>query len=307
MLTGFAGPDPFRPVAAALVVAFAATAIYAQAPQGLQRTTPPPARPVPSPPAPSPTELVAPPADAVRLPSGLAYKVLLQGEAGSQPPSDQDVVALFVVGRAPSGEVFQNSFEQGKPQRMQVRHTFPAWREAMKTMTKGEVRRWWFPADRLPPNPKTGRREPAIFDVAMVDIGRIPSPPRYLGEPDPKAKSTRFGASVLTVAAGKGAERLTRTDGAMVNFTYWRPTGEPINSSFAEGRPTLFPMDKVMPAFADCLEGMAVEEKRQCWIPAARNEGFPGAQSGAIVFEVELLAIVDAQALLSGAHPAPSQ
>jgi hypothetical protein len=51
---------------------------------------------------------------------------------------------------------------------------------------------------------------------------------------------------------------------------------------------------------------MAVEEKRQCWIPAARNEGFPGAQSGAIVFEVELLAIVDAKALLSGARPAES-
>lgn len=306
MLTGTAGPDPFRSVAAALLIALSATALHAQSPQGLQRATPPPARPVPEPPPPSATELVAAPVDAVRLPSGLAYKVLLQGEAGGQPPSDQDVVALFVIGRSPSGEVFQNSFAQGKAQRMQVRHTFPAWREAMKTMVKGEVRRWWFPADRVPPNPMTGRREPAVFDVAMVDIGRIPNPPRYLAEPDPKAKSTRYGASVLTVQAGKGTERLTRTDGAMVNFTYWKPTGEPINSSFAEGRPTLFPMEKVMPSFADCLEGMAVEEKRQCWIPAARNEGFPGAQSGAIVFEVELLAIVDAEALLSGARPAES-
>ncbi len=297
-------PDPFRTAAVAFVASLAASLLLAQAPQGLQRGTPPPARPVPEPPAPTASELVAPPQDAVRLPSGLAYKVLRQGIVGGQPPSDQDVVALFVIGRSPAGEVFQNSFAQGRPQRMQVRHTFPAWREAMKTMVKGEIRRWWFPGDRVPPNPKTGRREPAVFDVALEDIGRIPSPPRYLAEPDPKARSTRFGASVVTVQAGKGSARLTRTDGAMVNFTYWRPTGEPINSSYAEGRPTLFPMDKVMPSFADCLEGMALEEKRYCWIPAARNEGFPGAQSGAITFELELLSIVDAEKLLAGARPA---
>lgn len=304
MLTVPARPAPPRSAAVALAASLLATALFAQSPQGLQHSTPPPARPVPEPPAPTASELVAPPQDAVRLPSGLAYKVLQQGVAGEQPPTDQDVVAIFVIGRSPAGEVFQNSFAQGRPQRMQVRHTFPAWREAMKTMVRGEIRRWWFPADRVPPNPKSGRREPAVFDVALEDVGRIPNPPRYLAEPDPKSHSTRYGASVLTVRAGKSGAKLTRTDGAMVNFTYWRPTGEPINSSYAEGRPTLFPMDKVMPAFADCLEGMTLEEKRYCWIPAARNEGFPGAQSGAITFEVELLSIVDADKLLANARPA---
>jgi FKBP-type peptidyl-prolyl cis-trans isomerase len=293
-----------RPVRVALLAALAASALAAQPPQGLQRGTAPPARPVPEPPAPTPSELVAPPEDAVRLPSGLAYKVLRQGEEGALPPADQDVVALFVIGRSPAGEVFQNSFAQGRPQRMQVRNTFPAWREAMKTMLPGEIRRWWFPADRVPPNPKSGRREPAVFDVALVDIGRIPNPPRYLAEPDPKARTTVYGASVLTVRPGKTGAKVTRSDGAMINFTYWRPTGEAISSSFAEGRPTLFPMDKVMPAFADCLEGMTVEEKRQCWIPAARNEGFPAAPSGALVFELELLSIVDTDKLLGSARAA---
>ncbi len=121
------------------------------------------------------------------------------------------------------------------------------------------------------------------------------------------------GAAVLTVAPGRGDQALSRTDGAMVNFTIWDADGKAINSSIAEGRPTLFPMAKVMPAFADCLQGMKVGEKRHCWIPAERNEGFPGAQTGALVFELQLdlhhrLRQADAgQAGAARARPAPER
>ncbi len=259
-----------------------------------------PAKARPAPPPPLSEELVSVPADATRLPSGLAYKVLREGKPGGSPPLDKDVVAVFVLGRSPNGEVFHDSFGQGKAQRMQVKHTFPAWREAMRSMVPGEIRRWWFPADAVPPNPKTGRRELAVFDVELVDVGRIPDPPRSVSEPDPKARRLPSGVAVLLVNSGKGPRKLGRSDGALVSFTCWLSDGRAVNSSIAEGHPTLFPMDKVMSGFADCLEGMRLSEKRYCWLPAERNEGFPGAPPGALVFELELLDILDVDALLSG-------
>jgi FKBP-type peptidyl-prolyl cis-trans isomerase len=233
--------------------------------------------------------------------------VLQTGLATEKPPRDLDIVAVFVIGRSPAGEVFQDSFAQGKPQRMQLRHAFPAWRDAMKSMVTGEIKRFWFAAEALPPNPKTGRKEPAVFDVAMVSVGRLPDPPRSIRQPDARAKTLPSGTAVLTLAPGKGERRVRRSDGAMVSFTLWNPSGEAINSSVAEGRPTLFPVAKVMPAFADCLEGMAIGERRNCWIPAERNEGFPGALSGALIFEVELLNVMDFDQALQGkvAPPKP--
>ncbi len=275
----------------------------AQGPQPMPGQAPP-VHPAPAPPPPLTSELKGPPADAIRLPSGLAYKVLRTAPAGELPPADKDVIAIYVIGRSPSGELFQDSFAQGKPQRMQVRHAFPAWREAMKTMVAGEVRRWWFPADSVPPNPKTGRREPAIFDVEIVSVGRIPDPPRSVAVPDPKAKRLPSGVAVQSLAGGKGERKLGRADGAMVSFTFWKSDGQAVNSSIAEGRPTLFPMAKVMPGFADCLDGMKPGEKRHCWIPAERNEGFPNAPTGALVFEVELLEILDFEQALAGKVPA---
>lgn len=264
--------------------------------QPLQPATPP-RKPRPAPPPPQPEELAKVPADAIRLPSGLAYKVLREGKPGETPPLEKDVVVVYVLGRSPSGEVFHDSFAQGNPQRMAVKHTFAAWREAMRSMVPGEIRRWWFPADAVPPNPKTGRREPAIFDVELVDVGRIPDPPRYLAEPDPKARRLPSGVALLSVSTGKGSRKLGRSDGALVSFTCWLTDGRAVNSSIAEGQPTLFPMSKVMPGFADCLEGMLIGEKRYCWLPAERNDGFPGAPQGALVFELELLDILDLEAL----------
>ena len=294
------------------VCAFAAAgllaplALSAQTPQGLQRRAAPAARPVPPPPPPTAAERAGVPADADRTGTGLAYKVLRTGLATEKPPLDKDVVAIFVIGRSPAGEVFQDSFAQGKAQRMQVKNAFSAWRDAMKSMVPGEIRRWWFPADQLPPNPKSGRREPAVFDVEMVSVGRMPDPPRSVAAPDPRAKTLPSGTAYLQVNAGQGDQKLSRTDGAMVSYTIWGTDGRAINSSVAEGRPTLFPMDKVMPAFADCLEGMKVGEKRHCWIPAERNEGFPGAQSGALVFEVDLLRITDFTKMMQGKVAPPT-
>ena len=143
-----------------------------------------------------------------------------------KPPLDKDVVAIFVIGRSPSGEVFQDSFAQGKPQRMQVKNAFTAWRDAMKSMVPGEVRRWWFPADQLPPNPKTGRKEAAVFDVELVSVGRMPDPPRSVSSARPaRRRPCRAAPPFSRWPPARATRQLTRKDGAMVSYTFWTPDG----------------------------------------------------------------------------------
>ncbi|MBP7588995.1 MAG: hypothetical protein KBA72_13665, partial [Thermoanaerobaculia bacterium] len=86
----------------------------------------------------------------------------------------------------------------------------------------------------------------------------------------------------------------------------WNDVGHTLSTSTLDGRPTLFPLDRVMPAFAACVEGMTVGELRRCWISAAGNEGFPGAPTGALIFELELLNLADAAKIFTPGTAAPT-
>ena len=268
-----------------------------------------PQRPGVAPPAaPSPAELKAPPPGAARLPSGIATLRLRAGKAATKPPRPQDIVFFRAIGRRPDGTVVQDGFASPDPQKLLYSKLFPSWQEAMAGMTEGEQRRFWFPAALTPKNTASGEQTPLVFDVELVRVGKMPDPPASVAKPDPKATRVGLGTSILTVTPGKAGPKLTRADGALVEFTVWNPIGQALNSSVADGRPTLFPLDRVMGSFADCLVGMAVAEKRVCWIPAERNEGFPGAGRGALTFEIELLQIVDTAKLFqsksgSGSRP----
>lgn len=258
----------------------------------LERATPPARPAAPPPPAPSASELAAAPPNAARLPSGIATLRLRAGQ-GSTPARPQDIVFFRAIGRRPDGTIVQNGFDTPEPQKLLFTKLFPSWQEALSGMVAGEQRRFWFPAALTPKNTASGGQTPLVFDVELVRIGRMAEPPTAISKPDARAKKVGLGTSVLTTTPGSGGPKLTRADGALLEYTIWNPLGQALASSIADGRPTLFPLDRVMASFADCLTGMSLGEKRNCWIPAERNEGFPGAGKGALVFEVELVRIVD--------------
>ncbi len=273
---------------------------------GPTQGTPPAAKPLTPPPAaPSPQELAAPPASATRLPSGLSTRLLRAG-TGKVSPRSQDWVSFFAIGRRPDGTVVQNTFASPEPTRLQVIKLIPAWQEALAGMVAGEQRRFWFPAELAPKNPKTGAQEAVVFDLELVHVVPMAAPPAALKAPDPKAKQVGLGTSVLTVKAGKAGPKATRQDAALLNFTVWNDVGQTLATSALDGRPTLFPLDRVMTAFADCVEGMAVDEVRRCWVSAARNEGFPGAPTGALIFELELLNLADAAKIFTPGTAKPN-
>ena len=290
---------PSRLAVLALAFLGAATTLQGQsaaapAPAAPKGPAAAPAKPLTPPPAaPSAAELVAPPASATRLPSGLSTLQLRTG-TGKVSPRPQDWIAFFAIGRRTDGTVVQNTFAAPEPIRMQVSRLIPAWQSAFAAMVAGEQRRFWFPAELAPKNPKTGVQEAIVFDLELVRILKMADPPASLKVPDPRAKKSGLGSWTLTVKPGKTGAKATRQDAALLNFTVWNDLGHALSTSALEGRPTLFPLDRVMTSFADCVEGMAIGEVRHCWISAARNEGFPGAPSGALIFELELLNLADA-------------
>lgn len=262
-----------------------------------------PAKPLTPPPAaPSAQDLAAPPASAAKLPSGMST-VQLRAGTGKISPRPQDWIAFFAVGRRTDGTVVQNTFASPDPIRMQMSRLIPAWQTAFAAMVAGEQRRFWFPAELAPKNPKTGAQEALVFDLELVAVLKMADPPTALKAPDPKASQVGLGSWTLTMKAGKGGPKATRSDAALLNFTLWNDVGHTLSTSTLDGRPTLFPLDRVMTAFADCVEGMTVGEVRRCWISAARNDGFPAAPTGALIFELELLNLADAAKIFTPGPP----
>lgn len=71
------------------------------------------------------------------LPSGLQYKVTTAGPAGPSPKPG-DVIKVHYEGKLTNGQVFDSSFERGKPALMPLDSLIPAWMDAIPRMHVGD-------------------------------------------------------------------------------------------------------------------------------------------------------------------------
>lgn len=71
------------------------------------------------------------------LPSGVQYKVLASGPAGPSPKPG-DVIKVHYEGKLTTGEVFDSSFERGRPALMPLDGLIGAWMEAIPRMHVGD-------------------------------------------------------------------------------------------------------------------------------------------------------------------------
>lgn len=119
----------------------------------------------------APPDVAAPPADALRTPSGLASKVLQVG-LGSIHPGPRSTVTVIYTGWTTDGHMFDSSTLQGHPATFRVNQVIPGWTEGLQLMVVGEKRRFWIPAslaygDHPEPGFPAGM---LVFDVELVDL-----------------------------------------------------------------------------------------------------------------------------------------
>ena len=71
------------------------------------------------------------------LASGLQYKIVQSGPAGPSPKVG-DLIKVHYEGTLTSGQVFDSSFERGRPAIMPLAELIPGWMEALPMMRVGD-------------------------------------------------------------------------------------------------------------------------------------------------------------------------
>lgn len=123
-------------------------------------------------------------------------------------------------------------------------------------------------------------------------------------------KSTASGLQYIVVSEGTGAMP-TKTDTVKCHYKGTLISGEQFDSSYDRGQPAEFPVGGVIPGWTEALQMMKVGSKYKLFIPpelAYGASGRPGIPpNSALVFEVELLDIVKADAPAAKPTAAPKK
>jgi peptidylprolyl isomerase len=116
-----------------------------------------------------PENVQRPPEDAVRTPSGLAYRVLRPG-TGTRHPSATSTVTVHYSGWTASGRLFDSSVANGQPATFGLANVIEGWTEGVQLMVEGERRRLWIPEDLAYKGEGGGPRGMLVFDIELIRI-----------------------------------------------------------------------------------------------------------------------------------------
>ncbi len=102
---------------------------------------------------------------------------------------------------------------------------------------------------------------------------------------------------------GSGSAHPSKTSEVEVHYTGWQTDGKMFDSSHKRSTTIKFPLNKVIAGWTEGVGLMVEGEKTRFWIPEdLAYKGRPGAPSGMLVFDVELVSIVPS---VSERFPAP--
>ncbi len=128
---------------------------------------------------------------------------------------------------------------------------------------------------------------------AGAAIAMPPAPPD-VAAPPAHGEVSASGLVSLVLSEGTGTSKPSPTSRVSVHYTGWTTDGQAFDSSVARGRPAQFPLNRVIPGWGEGLQLMVAGEERRFWIPAdLAYQGKPGRPQGMLVFDVELLEILD--------------
>ena len=132
--------------------------------------------------------------------------------------------------------------------------------------------------------------------AAAPEKPQLPAP-ADVAAPPATAERTPSGLASVVLQPGTGSEKPTLRDQVKVHYSGWTTDGKMFDSSVVRNRPAEFGVTQVIKGWTEGLQLMVVGEKRRFWIPANLAYGEnprPGAPSGALTFDVELIEIIKA-------------
>jgi FKBP-type peptidyl-prolyl cis-trans isomerase len=119
-----------------------------------------------------PEDVDAPPADAKRTASGIAYKFLKRGK-GKDRPTASSTVEVHYSGWTPDGKLFDSSVRRGQPTSFPLSGVIKGWTEGVQLMVVGDKARFWIPSalayGDTPSRPGTPTG-PLVFDIELLAV-----------------------------------------------------------------------------------------------------------------------------------------
>ncbi|MGB0678099.1 MAG: FKBP-type peptidyl-prolyl cis-trans isomerase [Polyangiales bacterium] len=117
----------------------------------------------------APKDVKAPPKNAKKSKSGLAYRVLKAGR-GKKHPKASSTVEVHYSGWTTDGKMFDSSVMRGAPATFPLNGVIAGWTEGLQLMVEGEKARLWIP-EALAYKGQPGRPQGMlVFDVELLRI-----------------------------------------------------------------------------------------------------------------------------------------
>ena len=234
-----------------------------------------------------PPDVKAPPADAIKSPSGLASKVIAPGTGRTHPAPNDLVIVQYTEWKA-DGSMVDSTQLRGKAPQFRVNRAIPGMAEGLGLMVQGEKRRLWVPESLA----FKGQREPKgmlVFDIELVSILNLDAP-ADVKAPPADAKRTASGLAYKVLTAGSGARHPGPGSTVTVHYTGWTTDGKMFDSSVAKGMPISFELGNVIKGWTEGVQLMVEGEKMRFWIPdTLAYKDQPQRPQGMLVFDIELI------------------
>lgn len=116
----------------------------------------------------APADVKAPPPDAKKTASGLAYKVQQPG-AGGRHPKATDTVTVHYTGWTTDGKMFDSSVVRGEPTSFPLNGVIGGWTEGVQLMVEGEKTRFWIPQN-LAYKGESAPYGTLVFEIELIKI-----------------------------------------------------------------------------------------------------------------------------------------
>jgi peptidylprolyl isomerase len=245
-------------------------------------------------PIPPPADVAAPPADAKKTGSGLAYKVVTKG-TGDKHPRAEDTVKVHYTGWTTDGKMFDSSVQRGQPAQFPLNRVIAGWTEGLQLMVPGDKYLLWIPQElayKGQPGKPAGM---LVFEVELIEIHEAPKPipaPKDVAAPPKDAQKTASGLAYKVVKKGTDSAKPQATSRVEVHYTGWTTDGKMFDSSVQRGQPAIFPLNRVIAGWTEGVQLMSPGDTYRFWIPEElAYKGQPGKPAGMLVFDVQLISI----------------
>jgi peptidylprolyl isomerase len=117
----------------------------------------------------APKDVAAPPKNAKKTKSGLAYTVLRKGK-GKEKPTASSNVQVHYTGWTTDGKMFDSSVQRGSPTEFPVGAVIPGWTEGLQLMVAGDKFLFWIPQDLAYKGQEGPPKGMLVFEVELLQI-----------------------------------------------------------------------------------------------------------------------------------------